>query len=237
MTSFLSHLHADLRGSRLTRRGATHDPKDVPLGLHKKYDRMEKITLPDPDHVGMSLSDALEKRSSYVGGTMEGCLSLQEWGNLLGLALKKRSSSASRNYPSGGALYPIETYLIGNTLEQRAPAVFHYNPSDHALEKLWDLPSDLNIKELSRKPENVLFSTLIVFTSVWKRSASKYGDFTYLLALLEAGHVSQNILLVAAALGLSVRPMGEFSDEKISKLLDLDDECEQPVHSITLCRV
>lgn len=237
MTPFLSHLHADLRGARLTRRGATHDPKDVPQGLHKKYDRMEKIKLPDPEHVGISLSNALEKRSSYVGGTMEGCLSLQEWGTLLGLALKKRSGSTSRNYPSGGALYPIETYLIGNTVEQQAPAVFHYNPSDHVLEKLWDLPSDLNIKELSRKPDNVLFSTLVVFTSVWKRSTSKYGDFTYLLALLEAGHISQNILLVATALGLNARPMGEFSDEKISKLLDLDDEREQPVHSVTLCRV
>ena len=87
---------------------------------------------------------------------------------------------------------------------------------------------------LSQKRINPDFSTLIVLTGVWGRSSAKYGDFAYLLALLEAGHMSQNILLVATALNLQTRPMMGFDDDIIPQLLDLDPEEEQPVLSIML---
>ena len=49
MTFFISHVHQDLRRSRLTKRGATARAEDVPQGLHKEYPRMERIMLPKPD--------------------------------------------------------------------------------------------------------------------------------------------------------------------------------------------
>ena len=167
-------------------------------------------------------------------GQEEGTLSISDWGTLLGLALQKHADS-KRNYPSGGALYPIETYVITSALPNSLPAVFHYNPSLHALEKLWDMPADMPIKLLAVGPkEDFVFSTLIVFTAVWKRSSAKYGDFTYTVALLEAGHMSENILLVATALDLKSRPMAGFKDDLIEKLLDLNPEHEQVVHTVTM---
>ena len=62
----------------------------------------------------------------------------------------------------------------------------------------------------------------------------KYGDFAYTHALLEAGHMSENILLVATALDLLCRPMAGFNDELIPKLLDLDPEEEQPILTIMI---
>jgi len=71
---------------------------------------------------------------------------------------------------------------------------------------------------------------------VWGRSAAKYGDFAYVLALLEAGHISQNLLLAATALGLSTRPLAAFDAPAIETLLDLDPAHEQVVLTILLAK-
>ncbi len=235
MTSFLSHLHAELRGARLTRRGATHRPEDVPRGQHKTYARMPLIPLPDPEQITTTLYSVLEHRSSAFSGDPAIPVSLETFGTLLGLALRKRAGVMNRNYPSGGGLYPVETYLISTALESQTPAVFHYNPTKHALERLWDLPAGFNMKDVAKHPETLPVSSLIVFTSVWKRSSAKYGNLAYLHALLEAGHMSENILLVGTALDLNVRPYAGFDDAKVAQLLDLEEEQEQALHAITVC--
>ena len=234
MTLFISHVHADLRRSRLTRRGATHRVEDVPRGTHKQYPRMEQIALPAPRPITNTLAETLQNRHSCFSCDYETPFTLEELGSLLGHAFQKRPDSQSRNYPSGGALYPIETYIFTSQLKGHEPAAFHYNPTGHTLEKLWALPPGFDMKSLAQYPEGLMFSTLIVFTAVWKRSSAKYGDFTYTLALLEAGHMSENIVLTATALGLASRPMTGFNDDVIPTLLDLNEEDEQPVHSVVL---
>ena len=184
----------------------------------------------------MPLAEAMEKRMSYSGGNSESEISLEVWGTLLGLALKRRKKSIKRNYPSGGALYPVETYVITSVMHDSKAAVFHYNPTDHTLEKLWDLPPDLQIKDLVPARKEFLFSSLIVFTSCWKRSSAKYGNLAYIHALLEAGHMSQNILLASTALQIKSRPMAAFQDGLITSLLDLDPEQEQLVHAIVVSK-
>jgi len=236
MTSFLSHLHADLRRARLTRRGATHRAEDVPRGMHKTYPRMRSVPLPEPSTLNTSLSHALiHRHSADAAGDPNMPTGLSELGTLFGLSLRTRAD-AHRNYPSGGGLYPIETYLISTGIQSETPGVFHYNPSAHSLEKMWELPHQFNMKDIAKRPDWLPLSTLIVFTSVWKRSSAKYGDLTYLHALLEAGHMSENILLVGSALGLEVRPYAGFDDTRVAELLDLDEAEEQVVHSITLCK-
>lgn len=234
MTAFISHIHKNLRDALRTRRGATHLAKDVPQGLHKEYARMSIIELQKPSAIELPLTEALVQRRSYIEGSLDKKISIQKFGTLLGAALGKNPDTVHRNYPSGGALYPIETYIITNAIEGLSQSVLHYNPTKHALEILWPTAKDLSIKSLAPNPKDLQFSTLIVFTSVWRRSSAKYGDFTYTLALLEAGHMSENILLVAGATGLKARPMAGFNDEAISILLDLDRNEEQLVLSVTL---
>lgn len=236
MSVFLSHIHAEMRRARLTMQGATHRAEDVPQGMHKAYPRMPQISLPEPKAISMTLPDALLSRSSSTSGDPDIEITQSEVGTLLGLSLGKRPRVNNRNYPSGGVLFPIETYLISTALEGERAGVFHYNPTLHALERLIDLPNNFTLNEIAKKPDSLLLSTLIVFTSVWQRSSAKYGDLTYVHALLEAGHMSQNILLVATALSLNARPYAGFDDSVIAQLLDLNELEEQSVHSITLCK-
>jgi SagB-type dehydrogenase family enzyme len=236
LNPFLAALHADLRGTRLTRRGATHLPPNVPRGTHKIYPRMPRIVLPEPRTLDTSLADALAGRRSGSPTHPGVPLLLDDVATMLGLALRKKVGTTRRQYPSGGGLYPVETYLISTAIESQTPAAFHYDPTAHALERLWDLPPDFNIKMLGKWPDQLQFSNMIVFTSVWHRSAAKYGDLAYQHALLEAGHMSENVLLVAGALGLSVRPYSGFDDILTMRLLDLDEESEQPVHAIIVSK-
>lgn len=237
MTPFIAHIHTDVRRARLTRRGATHTPSQVPTGTHKVYERMEQIPLPEPLSLSMTLGAALHARSSFFEvSNPYNTVTLQDVGTLLGTALRRRSKDApNRAYPSGGGLFPVETYLISQALEGHEPALFHYNPTEHVLEKLWAIPSGTTVKDFAKQPHTHLFSTLIVFTGVWNRSSAKYGDLAYIHTLLEAGHMSENILLTATALGFHTRPMAGFDDDLLIDALDLNPEMEQPVHTITLC--
>lgn len=197
---------------------------------------MEQIALPEPRDLATTLEHALNTRASVISNHPGAPLSLGEYGTLFGLSLRAHADTHKRRYPSGGALYPIEGYMICDAIDGTEPGIFHYNPTRHVLERLWELPESVPIKNLVPQPEDHAFSSLLVFTSVWQRSSAKYGDLTYSHALLEAGHMSENVLLVATALGIRARPMAGFRDDYISKLLDLNDELEQPVHTITLTK-
>jgi len=233
--SFLSHLHTELRRTLLTRRGATHRPEDVPIGTHKEYPRMERIPLPETPLLDTSIGDVLRDRRSAHAIAAHPALSLDDWGALFGNALRKKTGSTNRMYPSGGALYPIETYVIGD-VGTMPGSIFHYHPTANAFELLWEVPPQLSIKSLAPRPESLMFSALIVFTAVWERSSAKYGDLAYIHSLLEAGHMSGNLLLAATALGIAARPMAGFVDDALVQLLEIDEEKEQPVHSIVVGR-
>ncbi len=232
--TFISRLHADLRHTHITKRGATHHPKDVPQGVHKEYLRMRRLSLPTPLALTASLTDVIEKRQSAVSGSSE-VISLEEISTLL-FGLRRKAQSHRRNYPSGGGLYPIETYLVATGLKGESPAVFHYHPTKHALEHLWNLPSHFSMKDVTVYADSLKPTLLIVFTSVWHRSSAKYGDLAYIHALLEAGHMSQNILLASTALEMASRPLAGFKDEVLIRLLDLDEDLEQPLHVISIAK-
>lgn len=235
MNPFLAHLHAYLRRTRLTREGAAGQPGDVQHFSYKSYRRMPQVPLPQPESLTYPLAAALASRVSATSGNVDEQISLREFGTLFGLSLRERADKR-RNYPSAGALYPVETYLISTAIEGQAPGVFHYEPAAHALERLLDLPPRFDMKKIAARPDMLPLSALLVFTGVWNRSSVKYGDLAYLHTLLESGHMSQNVLLTATALELQARPYAGFNDRLITELLDINEEEEQAIHSVTLSK-
>lgn len=199
----------------------------------KVYQRMESVPLPPPREVSVSLQDSLSKRVSQREFSQE-AVTLSTISTLLQLSLSKDGKSNSRPYPSGGALYPIETYIIGS-LEGYLPSVFHYEARNLTLRHLWRLPDHFDMAGIFRtKSLEALPPLVIVFTAIWKKNSAKYGDFGYYLGLLETGHMAQNILLTATALNMRACSFGGFDDQSISILLNLDVQTEQPVYVIAL---
>ena len=62
---------------------------------------------------------------------------------------------------------------------------------------------------------------VFVVTGVVSRTAQKYGRRAMRYVLIEVGHVSQNLLLQATAMGLGTVPVGAMREEEVSKILSL----------------
>ncbi len=229
----ISKIHSYIREGRVIRRGATAAPELVQRGLCKEYQRFPKIQL--ARHLPtLPLGEALTKRESHPSRSSSRPLSLEDISLLLS-PLSQKEDSEHRYYPSGGALYPVEAYLV-SSFESDRPAVYHYHPKAHALEKLWTMAKDVNLDQLFiQKEKTKKVQAAIIFTAVWDRSAKKYGDFAYNLALLEAGHMAQNILLVATELTIEICPMGGFNEESIVFILDITNDTEQAIYSLLIC--
>ena len=58
----------------------------------------------------------------------------------------------------------------------------------------------------------------------------------YRFALLEAGHVVQNLLLTATALGLGAVPLGGYYDRLTDEFLGLDGVNESTLYTVAVGR-
>lgn len=52
--------------------------------------------------------------------------------------------------------------------------------------------------------------------------------------MFEAGHLAQNICLLAGELNLGCCPIGGFLDEKVDRLLDIDKQKERSLYILAL---
>jgi SagB-type dehydrogenase family enzyme len=126
-----------------------------------------------------------------------------------------------RAAPSGGALYPLDLYLEPRRVEGLEPGVYRFDPLERALEALG--PACASISEATAYPElaEAAAVTVVLAATFW-RSRFKYGLRSYRFTLLEAGHVAQNLLLAATAVGLASVPLGGFYDRRLDEALGLD---------------
>jgi SagB-type dehydrogenase family enzyme len=61
----------------------------------------------------------------------------------------------------------------------------------------------------------------LLVTAEYARIEGKYGSRGRRYAMIEVGHVGQNIFLQAEALGLGVGIVGAFDDARLTKVLHL----------------
>lgn len=128
-----------------------------------------------------------------------------------------------RAAPSAGAIYPAEIYLGIRRVTGVEPGVYHYNVKNHELELLihGDLTQDLS--QICGRQEYVSKAAVVILISaVFQRTKRKYGERGYRYALLDVGHLGQNIYLACTALGISVMTTCGFFDDEANKLLRLD---------------
>lgn len=138
-----------------------------------------------------------------------------------------------RTAPSAGGLFPLETYLTARDIEGVADGLYHYAVQHHSLElmKSGSLAEE-RYGSLLADPF-VHDANLVVFlTAVFMRTQRKYGPRGYRYVLLEAGHVAQNLCLLAAEQGLGSLCIGGFVDSKLNRFLNLDGMREAAVYAV-----
>ena len=142
-----------------------------------------------------------------------------------------------RTYPSGGGLYPVETlvqpvlvdglesnsYYLYQVLPHRLVHASTFCITPSAIEQMF--------AENRVAGANVVILLWVDFT---RPSLGKYGEKVYRLALLEAGHVAQNLLLVAAGLELAGVPLCGFDDQALAAEAGLTYPYQPVVYAVAL---
>lgn len=142
-----------------------------------------------------------------------------------------------RTVPSGGALYPLELYFHCQGALDAEDGLYHYNPTERHLRLLREGSQATELEKVLVQGSLAHEAPLLIFiTAVFDRSVFKYGDRGYRFALLEAGHVAQNINLTAHALGLGSINLGGFYDRRADDLLDIDGLTHATVYMVAVGR-
>lgn len=206
---------------------------------YKAYARMPLVTLPKPSILRkQSLVKVLTDVSSNRQFS-DNTISLKMLSTLLYYSLgvrnptEKNPDNLHRFYPSAGARYPIEAYVIAHNVHGLKKGIYHYYVREHVLEKIENRPAKIG-KDYVVFPFVDKASALIVLTAVFARTTNKYGSRGYNYALLEAGHMGQNLYLLSSALGMSACPVGGFYETAFNTLLRIDPSREPTIYMMAV---
>ncbi|HLA35579.1 MAG TPA: SagB/ThcOx family dehydrogenase, partial [Rhodocyclaceae bacterium] len=133
------------------------------------------------------------------------------------LSAWKRSGASRwslRCNPSSGNLHPTEVYL----LLPDGPALYHYDPLEHALEQRLRLAPSAWASLSAGLPPH---SFLVGLSSIHWREAWKYGERAYRYCQHDLGHAMAQLAYAAAALGWQVREL-PLADTALATLLGID---------------
>jgi SagB-type dehydrogenase family enzyme len=189
----------------------------------------EAVSLPPPwTEDNLSVTKALARRRSQRSFA-DTSLSQTQIGQLCWAAQGiTDAQEGKRTAPSAGALYPLTVLVMDQT------GVYCYEPQTHALRQVdaGDLRGALQAAALDQPCVGAAPLCLVITMDV-ARTASRYGSRAERYCFLEAGHVAQNVLLEATALGLAGVPVGAFDDHKVATLLHLSNNL-RPVYLLHL---
>lgn len=205
----------------------------------KEYPQAERLELPPPAATTSSVDEALHARRSVRVFASEP-MALGDLSYLLWAATgvrERRGDHLFRTSPSAGALYPIETYVLVNSVDGVPPGLYHYDIRAHALELL----------RLGRLGEEAAAAALdqemcaqapaaLIHTAVFERTLWKYGQRGYRYVYLDAAHVAANLALAAASRGLGSCHIAATYDDEMNRLLGVDGKRESMVYMTVVGR-
>ncbi len=196
--------------------------------------RAERIKLPPPDKKGgMPIWECITKRRSRREFTGES-ITLKELSQLL-YATQGITGEIEgyplRAAPSAGALYPIETYLVVNRVEDIDAGIYHYNVLKAELELLERGDFSRYIASAALEQDFLAKASVVfVWTAIPQRTKWKYGERGWRYIYKDAAHICQNLYLAATALNLGCCAIGACFDDEVNEILGIDGEKETVIY-------
>ena len=137
-----------------------------------------------------------------------------------------REKNTFRTVPSAGARHAFETLILVNNVSRLKPGLYRYIATKH---KLGLISEDENLKE--RVLEASLGQKMVVssaVTFIWYANAYRmtyrYQNRGYRYLFLDAGHVMQNLYLIASQIQSGTCAVAAYDDDLMNKVLGLDGE-------------
>jgi SagB-type dehydrogenase family enzyme len=214
--------------------GGGMDGGSIP-NAYKEYRGAPTTQLPKPvGKVDASLDEVLRGRRSVRRFTRQpvklGQVSYLLWAST-GIQ-RIEGGHEFRTAPSAGALYPVETYVVANNVEELAPGIYHYAIRRHQLEEVKTGHYGGAVAEGALGQSLCAEAALVtIWTAIFRRSKWKYGQRAYRYVYLDAGHIAQNLALAAVSLGLGSCQVGALYDDELNRILDLDGIEESVIYT------
>jgi SagB-type dehydrogenase family enzyme len=144
----------------------------------------------------------------------------------LGLSAWKQygeSTWALRCNPSSGNLHPTEGYIVCGPSPGigEQPAVYHYAPRIHALERRHEISGDV-WSSMCASASSSGEAFLVGVSSILWREAWKYGERAFRYCNHDVGHAVAALRFAAAMLGWRMRLLDHLGDADVAALLGLD---------------
>lgn len=117
-----------------------------------------------------------------------------------------------RNVPSAGARHPFETYLFVNNVEGLETGIYHYSAVAHVLEYMGET-EDRKDKAAAAFFGQVFVANApvaFIWTAVPYRSEWRYSTKAQKYALIDAGHVCENLYLACEAIKCGTCAIGAY---------------------------
>lgn len=206
----------------------------APIPVVKSYPGAERVALPAPAALDAPLGATLQRRRSRRDFTGEP-IDRGQLATLLHYACGVTGSTPGygyqslplRTFPSSGGLQAPEVYLSVQAVAEVAPGIYHYHPTDNALELLRPGQHGPLLAALSfQQPYVAAAAVTFLGTGCFDRLRWKYGQRAYKYMCMDVGYLGQNLYLVAEAMGLGACAIAGFVDDAMERLLDIDGRNE-----------
>jgi SagB-type dehydrogenase family enzyme len=206
-----------------------------------EYSQNPRIPLPEQAKpLTGRLQDAIEQRVSTRSFSSEP-VAFEDMAALLhysyGVNRPKSDMTGARSFrncPSGGGLFPLDIYFYAHAVERLENGVYQYDPIGNCLRLILEGDYSHVWTGVFVQPEFGQAGMVMFIAAQFERSLFKYQDRGYRFVLLEAGHLAQNLNLIATSLGLGCVLIGGYYDREVDRLLGLDGLTSSTVHAIAI---
>jgi SagB-type dehydrogenase family enzyme len=202
----------------------------LPIGrppATKPYPGRERIALSNPGQSrrGASLAQTLARYAStrgFVGEPIPRGIFDRVLHFTNGVTGHAPSGKPLRAAPSAGALYAGEVYVVVERVEGIEPGVYAYAPLEESMVRLRHGSHLAEVAAALEDPGRAHGAAVaFLLTNVFARYRWRYANRGYRYALIDSGHIGENLRLVATANGLEWGPL-RFHDDRLHALLGVD---------------
>ncbi len=153
--------------------------------------------------------------------------------------IRGKNYATLRTVACGGARHEFECYLAVMHVEGLKKGFYHYLPMTHEVELLSesmqledDVSNALAGQTWCGKSGAVFFYSVVPYRAEWRYSVSAHR-----VALIDAGHITQNLYVACSALSLGTCAIAALDTNACDRLFQLDGQEEFIFYAATLGKI
>lgn len=161
--------------------------------------------------------------------------------------IRGRSYATLRTVPCGGARHEFECYMLIQNVEGLEDGSYHYLPMEHRiellnskeeLEKTHSTPfrdiisATLNGQIWGAKGNVVFYYSMVAYRAEWR-----YGIRAHRVALIDAGHITENLYIACSSANIGTCAIGAVNTALCDQIFELDGVEEFAFYAATAGKI